>query len=164
MDLITAALEQFGITVTAGSSVVAIVFYFYSLCNKLDESCSKLQYLVYKIIRVGMVLLGVIFTFNLVLGVLDSNFELMGEYGLKMFVLITVAVSAVLMTKHILPSKFLIPVPVAAWTFISFFHFAVKVIGVNASSTNLFLFGLLFYLLFTSFIYLLFFLGRHYCK
>ena len=163
MDLITAIIEQFGITLTAGVSIVAIAFYFYSLCNEANDCCRRLQHLVYKILRVGMVLLAVVFSFNFLLGAVDSNTEVVLEYGLKLTILLTVIIAAILMTKHVVRGKFLIPVPVATWTFLSFLHFSIKVIGLDISSAGIFFLVLLFYILFLSFVYLLFFGGRYYC-
>ena len=73
MDIITSIIENFAITLLGGTSVVALVFYFYFKLHPEEMACAKLQGLIYKILRIGMFLVFSIAIFNIFLYLYDGN-------------------------------------------------------------------------------------------
>ncbi len=138
MDLITSIIENFAVTLLGGVSVVAIVFYFYFILHPEDAGCAKMQGLIYKLLRIGMFIVFAIAIFNLILYLYDNNIENSLEFVIKSFTVLVVFVSSILLSKHIIDKKFIVPIIVGCWQFLALFHFYVNVILVGAIDTSIF--------------------------
>ena len=76
--------------------------------------------------------------FNLILYLYDNNIENSLEFVIKSFTVLVVFVSSILLSKHIIDKKFIVPIIVGCWQFLALFHFYVNVILVGAIDTSIF--------------------------
>ncbi len=142
MDIITSIIENFAITLLGGTSVVALVFYFYFKLHPEEMACAKLQGLIYKILLIGMFLVFSIAIFNIFLYLYDGNISNSLEYFVKGLVVLVVFSCSILLTKHIISKEVLVPIIVGCWQFLALFHFFVNVVDISILNISTFLWSI----------------------
>ena len=96
-------LFDLGRTLGVGASTFALIFYFVSIADgEMNPTERKFLHIVYRVLRVGMSLLGV----SLILGYFYGMSATPLEYAMRWTLLIVITLNAILMTKHVMPMKF----------------------------------------------------------
>jgi len=111
--ILTAVLQGLAISLGVGSSTLAIVNFFVAIADgKIDEIERKMMGVVYVVLRIAMV---AILATTLLLIAMSYQTGISVSQGAQLTILAVLFINAVLMTKHLMPSKYGPSIQAGSW-------------------------------------------------